>query len=170
MGYQIGFQTPDGMSHPGFACETFVEAEDSVNEAMSKGYLAFDTGIPMRVSVGPGTIYKIVSDERLKTQDEPLMAKCNFMVLAETRLGNMPFGFYTQKAMNDAVDSIWEKDFFWHCAKPGAEYTCIQDAVGHRYLQMTMEQYRERNMVLARQMQQQQQAEEAARSRIHSVR
>lgn len=165
MGYQLGIDTLNNIPHPSFRYESMDEAIAAAADAIdSRHYEVKDQGIV--ITTGPGTIYKMVSEEHLQLQDSSVASFSWVLMVQIAPDAALSFGFNNEADMAAGVIDAHEKDVFHHCAKIGHEYTFIHNVRGFVYMKMTKSQFLDRQHAQAVAMQQQKAAQDAKTPRI----
>lgn len=172
MGYQLGIDVPDSPPHPAFPFDTIEEACAKATSAIDTGFLKI-TSPRITIQTGPGTIYKMISDEHMQKQargEEPPLAPFNFVLAVEFEgVGQLTFGFHTDEAMEVALDNIEHEGVLRHCSKEGHEHTFVQGRTGLVWMPMTKSEFLRKQHALAVKMQQAQKEADANESRIQLV-
>jgi hypothetical protein len=167
MAYQLGIDTHNSFPHPSFRYDTLEEARKAATDAISVGYHKI-AGSDITIQTGPGTIYKVISEEHLAAEEPPL-APYNYVLLAGNASGQIPLGFHSAEAMASAVLDSLGVGWLFHCGKEGHEYTYFCGAPGCIYMELTKSKFLERQHMIAVEMQRQK--ENATKTRIlHPVR
>ena len=169
MGYQLGIDVPNSPPHPAFPFETMEEARITANSAIDNGFIKI-AAQGVTIQTGPGTVYKMISDEHMQLQDrgeEPPLAPYNFVLLVGLQGGQIPLGYHTEERMRLAVESVVLEKILRHCTKEDHEYTYIEGCVGLVWMEMTKSEFLRKQHALAIELQRQAQAADAKKSRIH---
>ena len=168
MGFQLGIDVPDSPSHPAFPFETIEEACLAANAAIDSGFLRI-AAQNVTIQTGPGTIYKMISDEHIQRQhqgQDPPLAPFNFVLVVGLPGGQLPLGYHSEEAMRVAVENVIAEKVLRHCAKEGCEHTFIEGRTGLVWMEMTKSEFLRKQHAVAVQMQKAQQAAEGQNLRI----
>lgn len=137
MSFILAIDTPGGPEHPVVTYDALPEARAAVREAISTGFFRAGNSL---VQTGPGTIYKVVSDEQMEAGDPPIEETSWKLIVMISGAELPPFGFETEDALEGALKEL-RKGWFLHEGRAGHEYTYIQGCTGAVYLKMTTAAY-----------------------------
>ncbi len=164
MAYQLGLDTPNSPPHPSFKYDTLDEARGAVSDAVTDGFYKVP-GQGITIQTGAGTIYKVVSEERLQ-EGAPSLEPFNYVLVVGIGPAQISLGYNSEGDMADAVTRAVKNSVLRHCAKKHHEYTTIEGAPGRIYMEMTKVEFNERQHQMAAEMQRQQEAAAAKVPRI----
>jgi hypothetical protein len=146
MGYQLALDTPGGPPHPSFAYPTLEAVLEAAESAIANGYIEIQGGIT--ICTGPGTAYKVLSDEHIAAQ----MPQGDFAhyLIVQVGGGQLPaMGFESEEDARQALQKARDdgggySGVLRHVARDGHEYTYVCLSGGAVIMSMTQEALQER--------------------------
>ena len=153
MVFKLAIDTPNSIPHPVFEFDTCEEALRIARVAIQAGFYENGGAYCILIQTGPGTVYRVVSDEHLALPNPPRDETPWKLVVIIHQAELSPLGFNSEADVDSALEHMRIHGYFQHEVRPGHDYMFVEGAPGAIFMKMTAEAFIEKKSRMFEEMQ-----------------